>query len=308
MDARQLPWEPQLLLPGRGVGRVMLLGGFGASPEPLRSLGEQLQAAGADVTIAALARHTGDNAQFFGSRTWHYYAAAAEDLRQLHEAGDSPIVLGGYSTGALVALLLAVTRPEHLAGLVLVSPVLRTAKAATQVVGYSVGSLYYFGLPLAMLASTLAIVAKGRKARERSSRTALRVMGTAAIVAAAGLGLRNVTVPLRSGGPIERHGEMVTPPHFERASLVAGATLVPLQIAARRQLGAVAVPTCVVFGAEDDVVDVAFGVKAASRVATAEVHVVPGAPHRVLAHAACRDIVTTFVERVLGAASTPRAS
>ena len=205
-------------------------------------------------------------------------------------------------------MLLAATRPERLAGLVLVSPVLRTARTATQLVGYSVGSLYYFGLPLAMLASTLAIVAKGRKARARSARTAWRVMGTAAVFAAAGLGLRNVTVPLRSGGPIERHGEMVTPPHYERASLVTGSTLVPLQIAARRQLAAVAVPTCVVFGAEDEVVDVEFGVMAAGRVPAAEVHVVPGAPHRVLAHAACRDIVTAFVERVLDAASTTRAS
>jgi pimeloyl-ACP methyl ester carboxylesterase len=283
----------------------MLLGGFGASPEPLKILGRLLQTRGADVHIAALARHTGDPAIFYGSRTWHYYAAAARDLQSLLATGEAPVVLGGYSTGALVAVLLAAAHPDRLAGLVLMSPALRTARISTQLVGYSVGSLYYVGLPLAMLATTLAIVAKGRRVEERSSRMALRAMASAALFSSAALGLRNITVPLRSGGPVVIDGELVTPPHYERASLVAGSTLVPLQLAARRRLTAVRVPACVVFGELDDVVDVGFGAAAATRMARAEVHTVPGAPHRVTAHPECQDLVVAFVSRVLGLAAEP---
>lgn len=305
MDARTLPWEPCLRLPGRGRGQVFLLGGFGGSPEPLRPLAERLQADGADVVVAALARHTGDTALFYRSRTWHYYADAAWTLRDLHATRDLPVVLGGYSTGALVALLLAAARPPNLAGLVIVSPALRTARTSTQVVGYSIGSLYYVGLPLATMASMLAVVARGRRRRAPSAHTVLRVMTTAAIFATAGLGLRNLTVPLRSGGPVERGGEWVTPPHFERASLVAGSTLVPLQIAARRCLSSIAVPTCVVFGERDDVVDVSAGVQAARRLPGAEIHVVPGAPHRVVVHPDCQAIIASFVDRVLGPTAPP---
>lgn len=308
MDARTLPWEPQLRLAGRGAGQVLLLGGFGASPEPLRGLGERLRAAGADVTIAALARHTGDDALFYSSRTWHYYAAAARQLHELTSRPGAPVILGGYSTGALVALLLAATRPPNLAGLVLVSPALRTSRTSTQLVGYSIGSVYYVGLPVAMLATTLALVARHRRRRLAPAGTAMRLAAMAAITASAALGLRNVTVPLRSGGPLERDGEWVTPPHFNRASLVAGSTLVPLQLAARRRLRHVTAPACVVFGAEDDVVDVAFGVRAAGALRGAEVHVVEGAPHRVVARQECMELVTDFVARVVGRATAPRAS
>jgi pimeloyl-ACP methyl ester carboxylesterase len=299
MDARTLPWQSQVRLPGRHLGQVMLLGGFGASPEPLRPLGSRLQAAGADVTIAALARHTGELAGFYGSRTWHYYAEAARDLRRLTANHDEPLILGGYSTGALVAILLAATEPPGLAGLVLISPVLRTASASKQLAGYSFGSLYYVGLPMAMLAATLAIVVRARRSGAASSSTALRLVSTTAVIAASALGLRNITVPLRSGGPMEVDGQWVVPPHYERASLLAGSTLVPLQLAARRSLTSVTVPACVVFGAADDVVDVEFGARLAGRMPAGQVHVVAGAPHRVVAYRECQDRVTEFVTRLL---------
>ena len=299
MDPQTLPWEPEITLPGRGRGRVMLIGGFGASPEPLRALGERLQGQGADVVITALGRHVGDPEVFLRSRTWHYYLEAARRVRPWLGDAEPPLILGGYSTGALVAVLLAASAGRRVSGLILISPVLRAAKPATQWVGYAVGSLYYAGLPLAMLSATLAIVANGRRLGFDRSRVALRVGATAAVVAAAALGMRNVTVPLRDGGPLERGGRLVVPPHFARASLVSGSTLVPLQVAARRRLPTIDTPACVVFGEQDDVVDVGFGAACARRMADAEVHVVEGAPHRVVVHRRCHDIVAAFVARRL---------
>ena len=300
MDAQTLPWEREISLAGAGRARVMLIGGFGAGPEPLRALGERLQHEGAEVLITALGRHVGDRRLFLRSRTWHYYREAARRLREWADGDGPPLIIGGYSTGALIAVLLAASAGSRVAGLVLVSPVLRTARRATQWVGYSVGSLYYLGLPLAMLGTTLAIVARGRRSRFAHSHVALRAGATLAIFSAAGLGLRNATVPLRDGGPLDRGGRLVVPPHFTRASLVSGSTLVPLQVAARRRLPTVDVPTCVVFGRDDDVVDVDYGVSCARRAPDAEVHVVPGAPHRVVVDQACHDIVAGFVGRVLG--------
>lgn len=299
MDPQTLPWESEIVLAGSGRGRVLLIGGFGAGPEPLRALGERLQQQGAEVVITALGRHVGDPEIFRSSRTWHYYLSAARRLRPWLEDSGPPIILGGYSTGALVAALLAASAGRRASGLVLISPVLRTAKTQTQWIGYGVGALYYAGLPLAMLATTLAIVAKGRRLGFDRSRVALRVGATAAIVAAAALGMRRVTVPLRDGGPIDRAGHLVVPPHFSRASLVSGSTLVPLQAAARRRLPTIATPSCVLFGEQDDVVDVGFGVACARRMADAEVHVVDGAPHRVVVHPRCHDIVAAFVARRL---------
>jgi pimeloyl-ACP methyl ester carboxylesterase len=299
MDPQTLPWESEIVLPGRGRGRVLLIGGFGAGPEPLRALGERLQQQGAEVVVAALGHHVGDPEIFLRSRTWHYYLEAARRLRPWLRDGGPPVVVGGYSTGALVAALLASAAGSRVSGLVLISPMLRAAKPQTQWVGYGVGVLYYAGLPLAMLSATLAIVAKGRRLGFDRSRVALRVGATVAVVAAAALGMRRVTVPLRDGGPIDRDGHLVVPAHFSRASLVGGATLVPLQVAARRRLPTIATPACVLFGEEDDVVDVGFGVACARRMADADVHVIAGAPHRVVVHQRCHDIVAAFVEKRL---------
>jgi pimeloyl-ACP methyl ester carboxylesterase len=298
---RQLPWEAEFDLPGGHAGRALLFGGFGAGPENLRPLAMRLRALGLSVHASALGRHTGDQDLFEVSRTWHYYADALRCLRREAAASPGPLLLGGYSTGALVALLLAVRHPEHVAGLVLVSPVLRTARAATQVVGYSFGSLYYLGLPLAAAGATLGLVATLRRHGWRHQGWLTRALGTAAVLGTVTVGLRSITVPLRTSGPMVVDGEEVLPAHFTRASLLTGSTLVPLQLAARARLDGLRVPSCFVFGGADDVVDVAFGVGLARRVAGAEVHVVPGAPHRVVATAECASLVTAFTRRVLGA-------
>lgn len=297
MDPRELPWQVEVEFPGTGRGQVLLLGGFAAGPENLKPLARRLQARGWSVVVSALGRHTGDEDLFRRSRTWHYYAHGLRLLQRLAANGTGPIVLGGYSTGALIALLLAVRHPSRVAGLVLVSPVLRTARTSTQLVGYSFGSLYYLALPLAAAGATVALALALRRRGWRDRPLAARAAGTAAILGTAALGLRGVTVPLRPSAPMLVDGEPVVPPHFTRASLVTGSTLVPLQVIARRYLGEVRVPTCAVFGADDDVVDVAFGRAATARVPGAEVHVIDGAPHRVIVVHECLDIVEAFVDR-----------
>ncbi|MCC7177608.1 MAG: alpha/beta hydrolase [Acidobacteria bacterium] len=299
MAPRELPWDTDVRLVGRDEARVLLLGGFGAGLENLRPLAGRLHAGGLTVHAATLGGHTGDQALFERSRTWHFYAHARHIRQRLEEDFDGPIVLGGYSTGALVALLLAAWQPARVAGLVLISPVLRTARRSTQLVGYSVGSLYYLGLPLAAAAATLGLAVTLRRQGWRRRGLLLRTLGTAAVLATATAGLRSITVPLRTGGPMVVDGEEVVPPHFTRASLLTGSTLVPLQLAARRQLPALAMPTCLVFGGADDVVDVGYGVRLARRLPSAEVHVVAGAPHRVVTTPECLDVVGRFVRQAL---------
>lgn len=302
---RQLSWTPEFELAGSATGRALLLGGFATGPENLKPLAMRLHASGVTVLVSALGRHTGDPTLFHRSRTWHYYAHARRLMRRLEQAGDGPLLIGGYSTGALVALLLAARHPARVAGVVLVSPVLRTARTSTQLVGYSFGGLYYLGVPLAAAAATLALSAAIRRRGWRDRALLLRALATTAVIGSTALGLRQVTVPLRGGGPLVLEGEEVMPAHFARASLVTGSTLVPLQMVARRHMRDLVVPTCVVFGEADDVVDVKFGASLAGTIRHAEVHVVSGAPHRVVATPECVAIVEAFARRILAPSSPP---
>jgi pimeloyl-ACP methyl ester carboxylesterase len=296
---RELPWSTEILLEGSGGGRVMFVSGFGSGPETLRELGERLhEDRGATVLLTALARHTGDERLFFGSRAWHFFRAAERRFLEFWSGGRSPVHLGGYSTGALVALIIAARHPAKVAGLVLASPVLRTSATATQLVGYTVGSVYYVLLPVGLLASLVLLAIQSRRRDWPHRRTALGALVSACTFASAAWAMRRLRVPLRSGGgAVTRDGEQVLPPHFTRASLVSGSTLVPLQLVARWRLQNVRMPVCIVFGGEDQVVDVSFGTLQTSKSHNAELHVVPRAPHRVVSHEECHAIVSAFVDR-----------
>jgi pimeloyl-ACP methyl ester carboxylesterase len=89
----------------------------------------------------------------------------------------------------------------------------------------------------------------------------------------------------------------VLPPHFTRASLLSGSTLIPVQLVARWQLRRLSLPVCFVFGEDDTVVDVRFGTMRARATRNAELHVVPKAPHRVVTVDECHRIVCEFVGR-----------
>jgi pimeloyl-ACP methyl ester carboxylesterase len=308
MTLRTLPWTEEIVLAGRGPGRVLFFAGFGSGPEPLRELAEAIRAhTGATVVVAALSRHGGDTPDFFASRSWHYLEAAERRFAAFAAEADGPIVIGGYSTGALIALLLLARSPGRVSGLVLVSPVLRLSSSERQLAAYTVVSTYYALLPAAMLGTVAALAWVARTRKWPRHHSALAVMGSVAMFASAAAGLRALTVPLSPGGPLVRDGEEVVPPHFTRASLITGSTLVPLQLAARWRLKQIERPVCFVFGDRDATVDVRFGTLRAAETPGAELHVVPGAPHRVATDERCHEIVASFVARALARRRRHRA-
>lgn len=305
MTLRSLPWSAEIQLDGTGANAVMLLAGFGSGPETLRDLAQHVHdAIGATALVVGLSRHTGDPRAFYRSRSWHYLRDAERRFLEFWQArGKRPVHLGGYSTGALLALLIGARHPSKVAGLILVSPALRLSTRGKQLVGYTFGSLYYVGLPLSLLTSALLIARYARKRGWTRQRRWFSELGSLAVFASAALGLRNITVPLSDSGPMTRDGEEVLAPHFKRASLATGSTLVPLQLAARWRLRRIALPVCFVFGELDPVVDVRFGTLQASRHEQAEFHVVPRASHRVVTEQECHAIVAEFVERTTRPAS-----
>jgi pimeloyl-ACP methyl ester carboxylesterase len=306
MPPKVLPWTDQIVLLGSGPGRVVLLSGFGSSPETLRDLGRAIQErAGATVVLSGLPRHDGDESAFLQSRGWHYVREAERRFLRIWQAAQTPVHVGGYSTGALVALLLAARHPSKVAGVILVSPALRLAAGEKVLVAYTVGSTYYVGLPLAMLGSVAAVAWHARRGSWGRARALLSLAGSAAVIGAAALGLRTLTVPLPAGEPLERNGDEVLAPRFSRASIVGGSTLLPLQLVARWRLRRLSLPVCLVFGERDTVVDVRFGTLRAAANRLAELHVVPGAPHRVSTFPACHDIVSDFVLRTTPDAARP---
>lgn len=307
MELRTLPWTTEIVLRGPGPGRVLFFAGFGSGPEPLRELAEAIRAhTGATVVVASLAHHGGSTPEFYASRSWHYLEAAERRFGAFVDEGVGPIVVGGYSTGALVALLLTARAPARVSGLVLVSPVLRLSSSERQLAAYTVMSTYYALLPAAMLGTVAALAWYSRARKWKAHRSALAVMGSVAMFASAAVGLRGLTVPLAPGGPLVRDGDEVVPAHFTRASLITGSTLVPLQLAARWRLKQIERPVCFVFGERDTTVDVRFGTLRAAETPGAELHVVPGAPHRVATDARCHPIVASFVARALAGPVPPR--
>jgi pimeloyl-ACP methyl ester carboxylesterase len=306
MEPRALPWGDEISLPGSSDTRLLLIAGFGSGPETLRALGQRVRdRTGASVVITPLAAHRGDTGAFYRSRAWHYLREAERRFLTLWEERRAPVLLGGYSTGALVALLIGARHPAKVAGLVLVSPALRLSATSKQVVGYSFGSVYYFGLPVGMLLTVAGLAWQARKRGWTRERQWLRQAGSFSAFAAAALALRRITVPLDTGGPMIRDGEEVLPPHFARASLATGSTLVPLQLAARWQLSRMELPICFVFGEDDTVVDIRFARMRAAGRRNTELRIVPHAPHRVVTHEGCHDVVSDFVART--AATSPGA-
>lgn len=298
IDHHPLPWTTEIAFEGTGPTRVMFVAGYGSGPETLRDLGQVLHATlDATVRLVALAGHTGTLGTFLESRSWQYLREAEERFLRFWSETGTRVHLGGYSTGALVALLIAARHPEKVAALVLVSPALRLASRGKQVIGYTIGSAYYLLLPVVGLGAVLSLLWRRRRHGRTSPRDLTALAGTAVVVVGAALGLRSLTIATRDGGPILRNGEEVLPPHFARASLVGGSSLVPLQLAARWSLERLSLPVCIVFGEADETVDVRFGTLRAARRADTELHVVPGAPHRVVTFEECLSTVRDFVAR-----------
>jgi esterase/lipase/carbon monoxide dehydrogenase subunit G len=105
------------------VAAVLMLHGYGGSPNSLRPLGQALADAGYAVTLPRLPGH-GSRWKELGRTRWpDWYQAADAALQKL--AGEhAQVFVMGLDLGATLALRLAEQRTSAVSGLVLINPIL----------------------------------------------------------------------------------------------------------------------------------------------------------------------------------------
>jgi esterase/lipase len=94
----------------KSAAAVLLIHGFMSGPEELRSLGERLHAGGCHVIGVRLKGH-GTSPWDLRERNWHDWAESVERGYDILRAYSREIHLVGFSTGGLLALNLAESRP-----------------------------------------------------------------------------------------------------------------------------------------------------------------------------------------------------
>lgn len=109
-----------ILIEGGRLG-VLLAHRLGGTSEDLSPFGATLSSAGYTISVPQLYGHGGTHA-LLSATTWqHWYASFVEAYEELKSRCDI-IVAGGLSEGALLALHLAAEKPDHVHGLLLLSP------------------------------------------------------------------------------------------------------------------------------------------------------------------------------------------
>jgi carboxylesterase len=105
---------------GGRVG-VLLIHGLAGTPTEMRYVANGMARAGCTVLCPQLAGHCG-SADDIKATTWQdWYASAERALFQLRKDCDT-VIVGGLSTGAVLALLLAARHPKHVHGTALFAP------------------------------------------------------------------------------------------------------------------------------------------------------------------------------------------
>jgi carboxylesterase len=100
---------------------VLLLHGFAGSPQPLRPWGAHLAERGYTVDVPRLPGHGTTLGECNLTRWDDWYGEASRSLAMLSERCEQ-VFVGGLSMGGALALRLAQTNPERVAGLMLVNP------------------------------------------------------------------------------------------------------------------------------------------------------------------------------------------
>jgi pimeloyl-ACP methyl ester carboxylesterase len=274
----------------------MMFSGFASSPEVLRDLGTAIHMRlPATVLMHGLPRHIGDKKIFYRSRSWHYWSEAEEMFLRFWREEEKPIALVGYSTGANVALTIAARHPSKVAGIILLSPYLLSRSLSTRTLSYGVAGVYYLGLPMFALGSVIYACRKLKRKSWSKRRAFLSAAFSLAGSAAAATIMRSATVNIGQAPILVRDGEEVRAPHFERVSMVGGATLVPFQLITRWIARRTIIPITYVFGVDDSVVDVEYGVIMARRNPRADLFVLSNAQHRIVTEPRVGDIVCTAI-------------
>ena len=105
---------------GGRVG-VLLIHGLAGTPTEMRYVANGMARAGCTVLCPQLAGHCG-SAEDIKATTWQdWYDSAEEALFRLRETCDT-VIVGGLSTGAVLALLLAARHRRQVQGLALFAP------------------------------------------------------------------------------------------------------------------------------------------------------------------------------------------
>jgi carboxylesterase len=106
---------------GRRIG-VLLSHGFTGSPASMVPWGQYLAEQGYAVSVPLLPGH-GTTWQEMCDTTFDDYGTALEQEFEKLEARADAVVVGGLSMGGCLALWLAARRPQDVAGLVVVNPI-----------------------------------------------------------------------------------------------------------------------------------------------------------------------------------------
>lgn len=107
---------------GGKVG-VLLLHGLCGTPTEMRFVANGIARTGCTVTCPQLAGHCGTMEDIKASRWQDWYASAEAALVEMRKTCDT-VIVGGLSTGAVLALLLAARRPNDVQGTLLLAPTL----------------------------------------------------------------------------------------------------------------------------------------------------------------------------------------
>jgi carboxylesterase len=102
---------------------VLLVHGLCGSPTEMRFIANGLAREGYTVHCPRLAGHCGTETDLKATTWQDWYASAEHGLQTLSQTCDR-VIVGGLSTGAVLALLLAARHPRKVAGLALYSPTL----------------------------------------------------------------------------------------------------------------------------------------------------------------------------------------
>ena len=102
---------------------VLLVHGLCGTPTELRFVANGLTRAGYEVVCPTLAGHCGSHSDLTATTWQDWYASAEAALLALAQRCDR-VIVGGLSTGAVLALMLAARHPDKVAGLALYSPTL----------------------------------------------------------------------------------------------------------------------------------------------------------------------------------------
>lgn len=116
------PQTQSYIIKGGSTG-VLLLHGLCGSPTEMRFVANAMARAGYTVHCPQLAGHCGSEEDLKAS-TWQDWYASAEAALDDIRTSCSSVIVGGLSTGALLALKLAADRPDDVQGLALFTPTL----------------------------------------------------------------------------------------------------------------------------------------------------------------------------------------